>query len=423
MIVLFPMLTSKSISPIAIPGICKALEKFVLVYKMDDVLNAAGIASATIGAAKAMAVGSLFRKSESENLTEAANWDATRYDQAIQRAQTRAATAKTYIDMEKAELEMDKLRRELDAKQDEMNTEWNPEEGSKEWYEKQKAETQIGELRKKIQKTDYDMKAKNKELAITMSRSELEKDKNEVAKKKAQIDALSDLQQDFKIDVAFPQAQNLSIEPTWVTLSTRRGAIILGIKVVAFPIDSDSTMIKLMSSDLARNGIDQSIEQFRRRIARALYGIARGFKLPFIGKDVISDDPVDAILFARTQHGRNIFVCLNYSDVNNNRMLLNAMNVSKLFKMGWTSFVTADDVNKRAVFCMNEFKGMCSIVPYSYLHAAVSRDAGQAYNDLDDIKSSASPFFRLSVPRKKIVSEGLAYQKLKSYMGAINGDE
>ena len=39
MIVVYPMITSKTINPNVLPGICKALEKYVLVYELEDLLK------------------------------------------------------------------------------------------------------------------------------------------------------------------------------------------------------------------------------------------------------------------------------------------------------------------------------------------------------------------------------------------------
>ena len=42
MIVIYPMLTSGSVSPNVLPGIVKAVEKYILLYNTDQVLRDAG---------------------------------------------------------------------------------------------------------------------------------------------------------------------------------------------------------------------------------------------------------------------------------------------------------------------------------------------------------------------------------------------
>ena len=38
-ILVYPMLTSKTVSPAIIPGIAKALEQYILIYQMDSVVS------------------------------------------------------------------------------------------------------------------------------------------------------------------------------------------------------------------------------------------------------------------------------------------------------------------------------------------------------------------------------------------------
>ncbi len=75
-----------------------------------------------------------------------------------------------------------------------------------------------------------------------------------------------------------------------------------------------------------------------------------------------------------------------------------ASGVKSLFKLGWTSFVVADDVNKVVHFCMNRYKGMCSMVNYGFLYTD-SRSQSQVYQDIEDIRKSSGPLFRMK--RKK----------------------
>jgi len=207
MIILFPMLTSKSVSPHVIPGICKTLEKFVLVYKMNDILHAAGIVGATFGTMKAAAASMLmFRQNESHQ----GKVDNT----------------------------------PLPGYKPPGKTKETPElPDASGFYQSDRDEFRSDE------------------------RSRQGAEKNEIARQKARADVLGDLQADFgKVDINFPQTQTMTIEPTWVTLSTRRGTMVLGIKVIAFPIDSDTNIIKLMTTDLDKLGVGRYIEQYKRKV-------------------------------------------------------------------------------------------------------------------------------------------------------------
>lgn len=352
MIVLFPMLTSKSISPNVIPGLCKTLEKFVLVYKMDDVMKAAGLIGAYIGASK-IAASSLL-KSEAE-----------------------------YLSYEKGKG-------------------YKKEDGGSH---------QPSDYQKEKDKADFVLRARKDQRDEDKSTFEIEREK-----RKEKVNDLTDLQQNFKLDIEMAQTNNISIEPTWVTVSSKYGSQILGVKVVPFYIDTDVDVLAAMLHDQSLRKLDKKIHAAVRKIVRIVYAGLRKLPWPLKVSNIISDDVDESILFAKTEHGKNVFLCLNYSDINNSNLILNAKTVSSLFGTGWNSFIAADDINKRAIFCMKEFKGMCSTIPYSYLYANVSKEASRIYQSLEDIKKSASPFFKLTSSTKKIFGESLAYAKLNKYL-------
>lgn len=357
MIVLFPMLISKSVSPNSVPGLCKTLEKFVLVYKMNDVLKAAGLVGATIGAGK-LAVSALL-KTEAE----------------------RQFVLKKDGSMEEIPLSDSKGGNKLDD------------------FKKRDSE---------LKQLSYDL---NRKKAI----SDVQRDKRD-----EKIRSLDNLSQSFKFDVTFPSTNSISIEPTWVIVSSRSTSQIIGVKVIPFYIDTDVDVLSAMLHDNSLQNLDAKIHQYVRKLGRVFYALLRKLPLPFISSRVISDDIEESILFAKTEHGKNVFLCLNYSDFNNSEIVLNAKTLTKLFGLGWSSFIAADDINKRAIFCMKEFKGMCSSIPYSFLYSSISRDAAKVYENIEDVKKSASPFFRTLTSTKKVFGESIAYQKLNKYLSLLN---
>lgn len=340
MIVVFPMLTSKSVSNAVIPGICKTLEKFVLVYKMDEILSITGMVGAAITAvqySKSVLTSSL-------DLTEAGTKPGFEKDPEYEREERERRRRKDASDAAKAALD----------------------------YEKEK-------------------------------RQEKER-------------AMKDLSGEFKVDLDFPKQQSLNIEPTWVHLTTKSRSVIVGIKVIAFPVDTDQDIIRIMSTDISLKFFERKLYQYTRSMTRLFWNVARHFKVPFIGADrPVSEDPEDSILFAKTQHGINVFTLLNHADIVDSRVYMHTGAVTRLFKMGWSSFIIADEVNKRATFCMKEFKGMCSTVPYGFLYASINKDVSKVYDNLDDIKKSASPFFRIATSKSKVFGEMLATEKLEKY--------
>lgn len=359
MIVLFPMLISKSVSPNSVPGLCKTLEKFVLVYKMNDVLKAAGLVGATIGAGK-LAVSSLLKT-----------------EQIIIRKGGSGV----------------------------------PEEAEKGKSGKSESDHDLYDLKKR----DSELKELSYQKDLVKTKAELERNKKE-----DKLKALDNWSQSFKFDVTFPSTNSISIEPTWVIVSSRSTSQIIGVKVIPFYIDTDSDVLATMLHDNSLSGLDSQIHKFVRKVGRVFYAVIRKLPLPFMPSRVISDNIEESILFAKTEHGKNVFLCLNYSDFNNSEIVLNAKTLSKLFSLGWTSFIAADDINKRAIFCMKEFRGMCSSIPYSFLYSSISRDAAKVYENIEDVKKSASPFFRTLTSTKKVFGESIAYQKLNKYLSLLN---
>jgi hypothetical protein len=79
----------------------------------------------------------------------------------------------------------------------------------------------------------------------------------------------------------------------------------------------------------------------------------------------------------------------------------------------------ADDVNKKVTFCMKEFGGVCSVVPYGFVYSSLGRDHSKVFEDLEDVKRSASPFFRMTARRTKVFGETVAYNQLTKYLDIV----
>ena len=83
----------------------------------------------------------------------------------------------------------------------------------------------------------------------------------------------------------------------------------------------------------------------------------------------------------------------------------------------------ADDVNKKVTFCMKEFGGVCSVVPYGFVYSSLGRDHSKVFEDLEDVKRSASPFFRMTARRRKVFGETIAYNQMTKYLDTLNEAE
>lgn len=335
MIIVYPMLTSPNISQNSLPGIIKAVEKYILVYNLDDVLNEANSmlkTIATTGSKLVIQAGAIWLASQIGK-----NWEESynKYD-------------------------VDNLFL-LEAGAS-MKTPQTPGE----------------KLGQKV------------------------------------IDATSDKTHGIKVDI--PRRDSISLEPTWVQINSDiAGAKLLGVKVVPFTIKSDVDIMTMISHDAQLTGFNRAIESTKRSLKSLMYSLMRGLKIPFIKDRALTGNADLDILWAGTKHGRNLFTCLNSIEIEQGDIFSKPQQVQKLHSLGWTSFIIADDVNKKATFCMKEFTGLCSTVPYGLLYSAVGKEHYEVYQNIDDVKHSSGPFFRLSSKRSRIFSNEIASERFKKY--------
>ena len=228
MIVLFPMLISKSVSPNVIPGICKTLEKFVLVYKMDDILGALSLAGATVGAAKHLtAYTGLARRSESVDILEQDDEITIRYSQA---------------DARMLAADREKLRQAvMVANSNWKNAAADAKELEKVIARKKEKDEDTTKLEKRltavnIEKGRTEIARSKAQATLDKAQQHMNKDRGELERTKVQLQALDALQSEFRAEIGFPKTEALNIEPTWVTMSTPSGTRIIGVKVVPFEI-------------------------------------------------------------------------------------------------------------------------------------------------------------------------------------------
>ncbi|MCK5605161.1 hypothetical protein KAR91_24940 [Candidatus Pacearchaeota archaeon] len=209
--------------------------------------------------------------------------------------------------------------------------------------------------------------------------------------------------------------QALGLEPTWIKIELEDGAAVLGIKVVPFPVKSDENLINLMLKDRSMSFWKKTVEQYKRKAIRAAFRIIRGLRLPGISSTSITGDPKKDIIFAQTANKHNVFTLLKSSDIEDESFLADAGGIKKLFDLGWRSFVIADDTAGVASFCLEEFKGMCSTIPYQFIYASIGKDAHKVFEDLEDVKKAGGAFFRTKTNVKKVFGECMATKKLDHY--------
>jgi len=353
MILVYPMLTSESVNPTILPGLIKAIEKYILIYNTDDILkhvnsnlshivqNAAkGIV--TVGAG--LAVAALAKKvgDEAGEYLPTFRMKGKKFELTEQ--------PKTYLKVQP---------------QKTTTTGQDVEKGTK-----AAGKSAIKDLTKTSTITGFEM----------------------------------------------PKYDTVSLEPTWVQVTTGLGAKLIGVKVVPFKVKSTTGMVGLLMQDKELKKMDYLAQKMGRTVMRVVFRALRGLKIPGFKDKAISGNAQADIVWATSQYGKNAFVCFSQLDLEKDDIFTSPQAVQKLHKLGWASLIVTDDVNKQATFCMKQFGGICSTIPYSFIFASLGKEHAQVYKDIEDAARSAGPFFRKSsTTRKKLFSDSITLAKLEKY--------
>ena len=221
------------------------------------------------------------------------------------------------------------------------------------------------------------------------------------------------------------QKDGVSLEPTWLHVTTeKKGMQILGVKVIPFRVKSSQNIINIIMSDQQLKGLDYLAAKYSRVALRVMMRFLRAIRTPMIKDKALTGDPKYDLLWGGTQYGADMFVALSQLDLDGAEEIFSKPGVvRRVHKLGWASMIITDDVNKKATFCMKEFGGICSVVPYPFIYASLGKDHAKVYDDLEDVKRSASPFFSLRKRRKQVFGETLAYNRLNTYLGRVQNIE
>lgn len=338
MIRVFPLISDATVSQNIIPGICKILERYMVIYKLDDLFR--------VGWSPSQMVTSSIQNIVSKNVEK-------------------------IFDSE------DKTIKNRNGKLNLLREE-NPQ--------------------------DTHLHAGNKD----------KKDEKEDKK---------DDKKDEKIGVRTNEIRsNLSLEPTWVQFSGKYGTELVGIKVIPVPITNPEAFISQIMSDKGLHTFERLALSIGNNIIRSFRGVMRGIlRRPLRALGItfpeIKGDPFDDIILGKSKFGQNSILLLNYANIKNDEIFMDAGGLDKLFALGWSSIVIADDVGKKVIFCMKEFYGHCSFVPYSFIYQAVGPDAMKAYQDLETAKKSMSPFYQQKQDASKFFGESLSRDLIEKYSG------
>jgi hypothetical protein len=219
----------------------------------------------------------------------------------------------------------------------------------------------------------------------------------------------------------------ISLEPTWmktdlITKTGERYSRLIGVKAIPVVVKSDAQLHDIIMWDAQIGRLMTLILTIGRKWQGFLYRLwARTIgKIISTDYEAITGNPYRDIVLRKwiidAKYVNNVFFVLNRADLKAD-FFEKAKRVRKLMKLGWQSFVIADDVNRSVSFCMEDFRGMCSTLPYSMLYQSL--DQAKVFDDLEDVRRSSASLFRTRRPFSKIIGEGLAQQKLEEFSAEI----
>ncbi len=362
MIALFPMLVSNTVSKNIIPGISKVLENYLMVYGITDIMRKAR--SGVKGSPDYSFKNKKLIQRESEDPLADYMFREIMFEAGMDDKYPGTAT---------------KPFGPSSGDSEKMNTQTTPADEYDKSYEKEKG------------------------------------------KQAAQA-------KDASVAIGAFEMKSISLEPTWmktdiVSKDGSKTSGIIGVKVVPYPVKSDAKLAHLLMYDrhvsklqglVIRKG--RAVENFFYRAWKMLWKIPSAI-LGDSGEKGLSGNPKQDILARRTilkaKDASDIFVCVNQADLSED-FYTSANGILNLFRMGWSSIIIVDDVNRRVSFCMRELKGLCSMMPFTMLYQTYQQ--AKVYEDLEDAKRSASSIFKVQRKKfSKIVGEGYAQSKIEEF--------
>jgi len=398
MIVTYPLIVSKTVNPNILPGVCKSLEKYVYTNKVDSVIEAAN------------------QSIKNQGIKDSVFIALKNIDNKMQFRLENIEVGKTIDNY--------------------LLEDWTLEN----WYTDDEF---LEEKKGPSQKVTSQVKKNDPKTGIQTStttspkRSEPEKREKKDPPRNIKKDAFQKKQGEYEFQQKYSNeapefgrmdADSINTSPTWNTVRDQQGNTkAIGVKVIPFVIDNEQSLVKLMTIDRFRSKLSKNVHVQARKILRFMHRIANatwkrtiGFLFSWTGfvdkdlvKGTVSKNWKNDIILQNTYFKKNMFILLNKMDLEDD-FVKSASGVRKLFKLGWTSFIIADDINKVVTFCMEDYRGMCSMVNYGFLYAD-SRSQSQVYSDIEDVRKSAGPLFRMKRRKKTMITDSLAQEKLDKY--------
>lgn len=393
MIVTYPLIVSKTVDPNILPGVCKSIEKYIYTHLIDGVVDAANQNIAKQSAKSSMFIALRNIGNKMQLRLENCGVDRTIEDYLVE-------------DWSE-DFNEDYIEEGSQKKGVPLNPVKPPSSKPKEPKSTPSSQPMIKSPKKQSNKELYNQ-------GYQKSKGEYDQKQQQIKNEEPKIG---------KMD-----SDSMNTTPTWSTVTDQQGNTkAIGVKVVPFIIDNEESLVSLMTSDRYRSKLSKNVHVQARKVLRYMHGIANatwkrtvGFLFSwtgFVDKDLVKGTVTknwkNDIILQNTFFKNNMFVLLNKMDLKDD-FTSNPGGVKKLFSLGWTSFIVADDVNKTVTFCLQEFRGMCSIVNYAFLYAD-GRSQSQVYQDISDVRRNSGPLGRMKRSRKTMITDNLAQQKLDKY--------
>jgi hypothetical protein len=403
-IVVYPMLVSRAVSENSIPGIAKTVENFILVKLQEELINNINATEKSRGGVFS-SLGKLMMN-EDEDLSEAggippgAGGPTGGKAERVKQQNIDQKTLKKRL--EDSEKKIDDINNKLEKS--------NTSHADKQALEKEKQE-----YKKKRDIEDDKLKAiermqKDKDRA----QDQIEKDARKASAK-----------------VAVSDMKSITLEPTYMTIETsdkfgNKSNRFVGVKVVPIRVKADVKLSHLLLYDTKVSALFAVSLKMGRNIMRRFWSFFDKWTSRFrIGGLTPSGDPRRDIIMRRTGMGKEsaTFIVLSKQEDVDEFFLDNIQKINRLFRMGWGNFIIADDIARTAWFCMDQFNGMCSAVPYSMMYKHLGQE--KAFETMEDARKANSSIFKISKSFSRIVGECKAELKLDKYsmLSEDNHDE
>ena len=270
-IYVYPMLSSSAVSPAALPGIAKVLERYILIYEFDSIMRASkahGKQSIELSTGMKLRLkedrGLMFLEDYVEEQgkkgSDTSGWSRSKYE-------------KEYEELKRKFDDLSRTYERTKKQFDDIDNKWRDIKRALDEAEKRKDKEEIRKLSKELNDTGKQRDYVSRELE--RAQKELDQLKGQKEKEERDREVAKDRRERSKVDIRTTDlGGSVTAEPTWVKVETRLGPSILGVKVISFPVRSDATLSELMMSDRQLGFMMAQCISVYRKTVRGLYGLS-----------------------------------------------------------------------------------------------------------------------------------------------------